>query len=752
MNRFQIVKQHDIRDCGAACLSMIAQHYGLKHPIAKYRELTKTDRTGANLYGIVDGAKQIGLDAEALCGSPDELYDAFLDNSVSFPFIAHTMSTDALLHYVVVIEIKNGKFIIGDPAKGRQNLTPEEFFEIWTGYIVTFKKTDTFIAGDYSKGSNWRFFRLLKNQYHKLLSVLILSLSISLIGVMGAFVFEIAIDQFATVTGYYDSQDLTECTENCEENHNHTEENNPLNNFIIGVASFDFNIIFIALILLYLLQAGIQFVRGYIIIDVSKKIDIQLSLSYYNHIIDLPISSVNMRQTGEYLSRFSDTDIIRTAISNTTVTLMLDSIMVIGCGVLLYILNSKMFFVALIMIVLYTIIVLCYRNPVERSNRHVMENNAQLQSYFKESIDGIETIKATCANQKIKAETTSRFNNFINAVVKNNFITMTQDTLASSIELIGTAIILWVGFALVLAGQVTIGSLVTFYILLAYFTEPIKNIIELQPTIQTAIVAADRLNDILDLEKESCPKNSLQLNNTQSWEFKNINFRYGNRDLVLQDVSMNIRRGEKIAIVGESGSGKTTLAKLLLRFYQPEKGAILIDGKEINEINLNSLRQDIAYVNQNTFLFSDTIRNNLRLVNSELTDDEIEQACKISQANQFICELPMGYDTPLDENGANLSGGQRQRLAIARALLQKPQLLILDEATSNLDTITETAIKNTIFNSNRELTCIIIAHRLSTIKNCDKIYVMDHGKIIESGTHTELMEKKGKYASFWNMQ
>lgn len=752
MGNMKYIKQHDQRDCGAACLSMVASYYGLKYPISKYRELTKTDRAGANLYGIVDGAKQIGLKADALNGSPDELYSAICNGSVSFPFVAHTISTDALLHYVVVVGMKNGKFIIGDPAKGQRKLTPEEFFDVWTGYIVTFEITDAFASGDHTQGSTQRFFRLLKGQYCKLIGVLILSLIISTVGVMGAFVFEIVIDQFATDTGYYDSHDTTESTDDCEEDHSHEESQSLLDELMIEVAAIDFNIMFIALISLYLLLAGIQFARGYLIIDVSKKIDIQLSLSYYNHIVDLPISSINMRQTGEYLSRFSDADTIRTAISNTTVTLMLDSIMVIGCGALLYILNSKMFFVAMVMIVLYAIIVICYRKPVERSNRQVMEHNAQLQSYFKESIDGVETVKASCANQKIKDETTSRFNRFINSVVKNNFITMTQDTLASTVELIGTAIILWIGFALVLAGQVTIGSLVTFYVLLAYFTEPIKNIIELQPTIQTAIVAADRLNDVLDLEKESYKESVATINNAKSWEFRDVNFRYGNRELVLQDVSMTIHRGERIAIVGESGSGKTTLAKLLLRFYQPEKGTILIAGKEINDVSLDSLRQNIAYVDQNTFLFSDTIRNNLRLGNSELTDDEIEQACKVSQVDQFIQELPLGYDTPLDENGANLSGGQRQRLAIARALLQKPQLLILDEATSNLDTITEAAIKNTIFQFNRELTCIIIAHRLSTIKNCDRIYVMEHGRIVESGTHTELMEKGQKYATLWSMQ
>ncbi|MBO6230807.1 MAG: peptidase domain-containing ABC transporter [Ruminiclostridium sp.] len=579
---------------------------------------------------------------------------------------------------------------------------------------------------------------------------------ISIIGIAGSLVFQLIIDNFGISTGYYSVVEEEHDHEHSEEGHDHDhshEGDEPIEAFLEEVAELvehsNFSIVFLALIGLYLLSAVIQYLRGYLIVTVAKKIDIRLVLSYYNHIMDLPVKDVMNRLTGEYLSRFSDASAIRDAISGATLTLLLDTLMVVAAGVILCLENSTMFLVSVIIIVLYAIIVLCFRKPIETANRTVMEDDAVLQSYFKESIDGVETIKAACAEQDVKNNTTSKFSKFINSVVKANMISISQNTLSDAAQLIGTAVILWIGFSLVLSQQITIGALMSFYALMSYFTTPVKNLIELQPKIQTAFVAADRLDDILEQEIEKIDSSVTDMPKINRWELKNIDFRYGNRELVLQDVSISMQRGQKIALVGESGSGKTTIAKLLLNFYTPEKGNIEVGGQPIEKIGIRALRSSIAYVDQNTFLFADTIKNNLKLGNPDVTDDEIINACKLANADEYISALPLGYDTPIYENGSDLSGGQRQRLAIARAILRKPQLLILDEATSNLDTITENAIKNTIFNLSDDISCVIIAHRLSTIRNCDKIYVMDNGKVIEEGSHDELIDKQGTYYKMW---
>lgn len=714
--KYKHIKQHDITDCGAACIATISKQHGLKIPITKIREVAGTDKQGTNALGLIKAAEQLGFSAKGVKGDQEAFFSDF-----PLPAIAHVVVDGTLLHYVVVHKITAKQVILADPAKGILKMAPEEFFEMWTGVLILMTPTNTFEKGDETKGLFERFFHLLLPQKKLLLNIFMASILYTIIGIIGAFYFKFLIDD---ILPYGLEKTL--------------------------------HVLSIGAIILIFFNVILQAFRSYLLIYLSQKLDIDLLLGYYNHVVKLPMNFFGTRKTGEIISRFQDASKVRDAISGATLTLMIDTLMVIAGGAILYAQNAFMFGITLIIAVLYFFIVFAFNKVYRKQNRQQMEDNAQLTSYLVESLNGIQTVKSFNAEKRVHRETESKFIKLLESVFKLGITGNTQGALQGFLDGAGGIAILWIGAWQVIQGNLSMGQLVSFNALLAYFLGPIKNLINLQPMLQTAIVASERLGEILDLEVEKVAEEEQKKMALSSLRgpirFKDLSFRYGTRKLVLEDIDIAMKPGEKIALVGESGSGKTTLVKLLLNLYTWEKGEILINDNNIKDIQVDVLRDKIAYVPQETFLFSGTIYDNLTLGLDHGDMEQVVAAAKMAKAHEFINALPLRYNTRLEENGANLSGGQRQRLSITRALLKQPDILILDEATSNLDSITEKAIERTIEEHTKDIATIIIAHRLSTIKRCDRIYVMEAGKIIEAGTHKELMLMDGRYTQMWQEQ
>lgn len=650
--RYYCIKQHDITDCGAACLATICKQNGYNIGISKIREIAGTDKQGTNVYGVIKAAEALGFSAKGVKGDKNAFFSEF-----PLPCIAHVIVDGNMLHYVVIHKITEKQIVMADPGVGIVKLKPEEFFgEIyedgkspkyqWSGVLILLMKSNDFQKEEESKGLFQRFIHLLLPQKKLIIHIFIASLIYTILGILAAFYFKVLVDDI-------------------------------LPNYLIKTLAT----LSIGIIVLNVFKILLNAFRTHLLLYLSQKLDIALLLGYYRHVLELPMNFFGTRKVGEIVSRFNDASKVRDAISGATLTIMIDTLMALAGAIILYMQNAQMFGIAIIMVILYLIIVVTFNKWYQRLNRKQMEDNAQLTSYLVESLNGIQTVKAYNAERKANRETEIKFVKLLKSIFDLSWVSNLQSSLKIFVELVGGVVILWVGSVCVIKGQITIGQLITFNSLLVYFLDPVKNLINLQPQMQTAVVAADRLGEILDLEAEKGENERKKLcpdSLSGDIVFKDISFRYGTRQLVLEDINLTIKKGQKVAFVGESGSGKTTLSKLLLHLYKAESGNILINDNNIEDIQIEKLREKIAYISQETFLFSGSILDNLSLGLDYATMDDVIEATKSAQAHDFINELPLRYETRLEENGANLSGGQRQRLSIARAMLKKPDILIMD--------------------------------------------------------------------------
>ncbi len=693
------IRQHDNRDCGFACLATIFQFYQYKVPINYLREMSRINKNGMSLFSMLDICKRNGFEAEALKGNFQEFLDSIHENHKELPCIVHIRTEENLLHYIVVLGIGKNLVECFDPAIGKKRYTYGEFCNMWTGYLVFVWPAKGFEKKDLTKGSYNRYLKILLSLKKHVLCILILSLLLSGLAIIISFAYQQVIDNYLL---------------NIDEVYGKGE------NILKGIFG-NITFIFTIFVSAGFFETMLTILRGRLSVLMAKKVDNILMDSYFQKLKELPYKFFQNRDTGEILSRFQEISEIRTFISESGIILIINLGMVTVCGTVLYCINEQLLGMVFIILLLYLLIILMFNGKIKKQSIKTKNNYTKMISLLKEIIDGITVLKLF-----------DRKNIFLNHFVvskekllQSNYemgcLFIYVNGVLSGIETLGSICVLCVGGVLITKGELTLGMLMTFEALMAFFMEPVKEVILLLPNIQKNVIVLDRMNDILDNRSE---EEIRRVNRTKKVEWNSINinnltFSYWDGQYVLKDVAACFLKGNMSAIIGKSGSGKSTLAKILLGIEQAEDGTVKIDGVDLNRMPLSELRKNVIYVPQEIFLFNSTVRDNLFLDSTVLEKGFVEEILLGCRVWDILEHASGGFDFIVGENGENFSGGEKQRLAVARALLKNPKVLILDEATNQMEETVAFEIINFIKKRFLDTIVIIITHDSRIAKVCD---------------------------------
>jgi ATP-binding cassette, subfamily B, bacterial MsbA len=511
----------------------------------------------------------------------------------------------------------------------------------------------------------------------------------------------------------------------------------------------------LAIMAIFLVKGVFYYIYNYLLEKVGQSVIRDLRNKLYIHIQTLPLSFFSKKPTGELISRIiSDVTLIQGAVSNVLVGVLKDTCQVFFLIGVIFYQDWRMASISMISLPLVIYPIINFGRRHRRLSRSNQQTTAEVSNILYETITGNRIVKAFCMEKYEIARFAETLDRLFAIIMRNTRVGAISHPLMEFLGGVGISLVVWYGGSQVLAGNSTPGTFFSFLTALIMIYEPIKGISKINNALQQGIAAAERVFDVLDVESEVVEKkDAVELPPVRDKiEFRNVSFRYDSQTVVLKNINLQVKTGEVLALVGSSGGGKSTLVNLLPRFYDVSNGAVTIDNTDIRDVTLKSLRSQIGMVTQQTILFNDTIRNNIAYGCPTATFDQIKSAAKAAHALNFIQQLPEGFDTVIGESGARLSGGERQRISIARAILKNAPILILDEATSSLDTESEREVQQAIENLVQSRTTFVIAHRLSTIRNAHRIIVIQDGRIVEEGTHEALLPLGGVYKMLYDMQ
>ena len=701
---FPFIQQQSTSDCGVACLAMISLYWGKRFPLHKLRELANVGVSGASLKSLAKAAEVVGFNARPVRASLSRLIDE------QNPWIAHWEGN----HFVVVYSIKGENVIYADPALGCKKITLKEFESHWTGFALLLTPTSRLKDIEIEQGTFWRFLGALSPFKKVITQIIIASVLIQLFALFSPLFTQIIMDRV-----------------------------------VVQRSQSTLNIIVIGLILFSFWKIVINSARSYLMSYFSNHLNLTLITAFIHHTLKLPISFFESRRVGDILTRVQENNKIqRFLIKQVLLAWLGFATGFVYLGLMLYY-NARLTFLVLALIPPIAIVTLLATPFLRRISREVFKERADQNSSLVEMLNGISTLKSAAIEKELRWRWEDHFTRLLNVRFKGQKFGIALSAINGTINTLGSAALLWYGATLVIQDQLTIGQLVAFNMMIGHVLSPVLALANLWDELQEITISVERLNDVFEAEPEDQNIQSMlslpRINGRV--RFADVTFRYNEDEQrnTLQNINFEVQAGETIAIVGRSGSGKTTLVKLLEALYKPNSGTIYIDDFDISHISPPTLRSQFGVVPQECFLFSGTIAENITLFRSEYSLEQVIEVSKLAEAHAFIQSFPLGYKTKVGEHGATLSGGQRQRIAIARALLGNPRILVLDEATSSLDTESERRFQKNLEDISDGRTTFIIAHRLSTVRNVDRILVIDRGVLVEQGNHEELMIKEGLY-------
>lgn len=718
MRKFPFYKQPDIKDCGPTCLRIISRFYGKSIPLQHVRNLSETTREGSSLLNLSDAAEKLGFRSLGV-----KIDFNTLKEEVPLPCIVHWNKA----HFVVVYKVdKKGKIYVSDPGYGLISYTEQEFIKRWIGENATeeteegialvLETTPAFYQNDFEEKENHASFRYLSKYLLKYKS-LVIQLALGLL----------AASLLTLITPFL-TQSIVD----------------------VGIQNRDIHFVYLMLlgqIMLFLGNTSIEVIRGWIMLHLSTRINISIISDFFIKLMALPIGFFDTRMTGDIMQRIGDHRRIEQLLTGTALNTLFSMVNLIVFSVVLLFYNYLLFIVFLVGALFYLGWILFFLKKRKELDYKRFSQFSQDQSKVIELVNGMQEIKMHNAEKQKRWQWEFIQVRLFKLQIKTLSLEQWQSVGSNFINQFKDIFISFLAAKLVIDGNLTLGMMLSVQYIIGQMNNPLHQLIGLVQQTQDAMIALERLGEIHNKEEEVKPEEQYVSEVPEKdMVLENVSFRYtGSEDLVFENLNLTIPYRKTTAIVGVSGSGKSTLLKLLMKFYQPNQGEIKIGNTNLKNVSPQMWRDHCGVVMQEGYVFNDTIAENIAVGENVIDKHKLRTSVEIANIKEFIESLPLSYNTKIGNEGVGMSGGQKQRLFIARAVYKTPEYIFFDEATSSLDANNEKIIMDNLERFFEGRTALVIAHRLSTVKNADKIVVLDKGKIVEEGTHEELVRKKGEY-------